>query len=320
MNEHMHYDEADLAGVHAIAQQMGGLREDESIFAARQLDYVKARTYDRKLPPMKGLTLVPQTSEVPEWAETFTYRYFDQVGMAKVVANYADDLPRADVKGAEKTVRIKDIGDSYGYNVSELRASLALGANLPTRKASAARRAIEVKLNQIAMVGDTKYGLFGLTNHPNIGLTVVPNGDWANPTTTADQILADLDALYNAVRKQSNGVHTPNRLAVPTDQHAALTSKRLPDTMGETVWSFFKKKHVQLELEEVPELEAAGAGGTNLAVMYEFSEENLSMENPMPFNQLPAQARNLELVVPCLARTAGVTVYYPLALTKAEGI
>lgn len=320
MDQHEHYDEADLAAVHAFSPQMGGLREDESVFAARQLDYVKARTYDRKLPPMKGLTLVPQSSEVPEWAETFTYRYYDQVGMAKVVANYADDLPRADVKGAEKTVRIKDIGDSYGYNIAELRASTALGANLPTRKASAARRAIEVKLNQIAMVGDVQYGLFGLTNHPNIGLTVGLNGDWANPATTADQMLADLDALYGAVRVQSSGIHTPNRFALPNEQYAAMTSKRLPDSGGLTVAEFFKRKYPQMQYEEAPELATAGTGGTSLAVMYEFGEENLSMENPMPFNQLPAQARNLELVVPCLARTAGVTVYYPLALTKAEGL
>lgn len=318
MNRHTHYDEADLAAVQTFAPQMGGLREDESIFAARELDYVKARTYDRKLPPMKGLQLVPQTSEVPEWAETFTYRYYDQVGMAKIVANYADDLPRADVKGAEKTVRIKDIGDSYGYNIAELRASMALQANLPTRKATAARRAVDVKLNQVAMVGDPDYGLFGLTTHPNIGVTVLPHGDWANPARTADEMLEDADALWNSVRLQSKGVHTPTMWALPSIEYSLLFSRRLPDSVGKTVGEFFKGKHPGLTIEEVPEFEDAGEGGTPLTLMYEFSSDNISMENPMPFNQLPAQARNLELVVPCLARTAGVTVYYPLALTKAE--
>ncbi|WP_029046237.1 DUF2184 domain-containing protein [Cupriavidus sp. amp6] len=318
MNRHTHYDEADLAAVQTFAPQMGGLREDESIFAARELDYVKARTYDRKLPPMKGLQLVPQTSEVPEWAETFTYRYYDQVGMAKIVANYADDLPRADVKGQEKTVRIKDIGDSYGYNISELRASMALQANLPTRKASAARRAVDVKLNQVAMVGDPDYGLFGLTTHPNIGVTVLPHGDWANPARTADEMLEDADALWNSVRLQSKGVHTPTMWALPSIEYSLLFSRRLPDSVGKTVGEFFKGKHPGLTIEEVPEFQDAGEGGTPLTLMYEFSSDNVSMENPMPFNQLPAQARNLELVVPCLARTAGVTVYYPLALTKAE--
>lgn len=318
--EHMHYDQADLAGVQAFAPTMGGLREDEGIYAARELDYVKSRTYDKKLPPMKGLQLVPQSSEVPEWAETYTYKVYDQVGIARIIANYADDLPRVDVYGQEVTARIKDIGDSYGYNVGELRASMAMRTSLPTRRAAAARRAIEVKQNQIAMVGDAQHKLYGLTNHPNIGVTTGLNGNWANPATTADQILDDLNALYNAVRLQSKGVHTPNVLAIPSTQHAALYSKRLADSGGLTVGEFFIKQHPGLRIEDVPELADAGTGGVSMAIMYERSEENLSMENPMPFNQLAAQARNLELVVPCLARTGGVAVYYPLALTKAEGI
>lgn len=313
---HVHYDEADLAAVREFAPQMGGLRQDESIFAARQLDYVKSRTYDRKLPAMNGLRLVPQSSEVPEWAETFTYRIYDQVGMAKIVANYADDLPRADVKGEEKTVRIKDIGDSYGYNIAELRASLHLGASLPTRKANAARRAIEVKQNQIAMIGDPAFGLYGLVTHPNIGFTVLPYGNWASSHRTGDEMLADADALYNAVRLQSRGVHTPTLWALPSVEHSLLFSRRVADSQGRTVGEFFQKKHPGLKIEEAPELQ--NVDGAPLTLMYEYSEDNLSMENPMPFNQLPAQARNLELVVPCLARTAGVTVYYPLALSKAE--
>ncbi|WP_423056875.1 major capsid family protein [Achromobacter xylosoxidans] len=42
------------------------------------------------------------------------------------------------------------------------------------------------------------------------------------------------------------------------------------------------------------------------------------MELPMPFNQLAAQARGLELVVPCLARAGGVVVYYPLSMAKGD--
>src|SRR5690606_7886447 len=105
MKKHMHYDEKDLAGILAFGASTGqAFNEDAGIIAARQLDYIKARVYERKLPPMAGLSLVPQESDAPEWAETITYRTFDQVGIAKIIANYADDLPRADVKGTEVTV------------------------------------------------------------------------------------------------------------------------------------------------------------------------------------------------------------------------
>ncbi|WP_454691136.1 DUF2184 domain-containing protein [Achromobacter aloeverae] len=321
MDKHMNYDEADLAGVLTFAPTMGSdIRQDDGVFLARQLDYVKAQTYDRKLPPMQGLVLVPVSSDAPEWAETITYRSFDQVGVAKIVGNYADDLPRADVMGKEVTVRVKDIGDSYGYNINELRASIATGTNLPTRKASAARQAVDIKLNQIALVGDTKYGLYGLLNHPNIGETVLPNGNWLDPDTTADEILEDMDALYDGVRVQSYGVHRPNVFGLPTAHYSKIYSKRLPDSNGMTIAAFFLAKHPGLALEEVPELAGAGTAGANVAIVYERSELNLNLELVMPFNQLPAQPRNLELVVPCLARAAGVSVHYPLCATKGEGI
>ena len=318
MQKHLHYDEAEKSVIAQFAQSTGNaMREDESVFAARELDYVKARVYEKKRPPMLGLGLVPIASDAPEWAETIVYKTYDTVGMAKVVANYADDLPRADVLGMEHTVRVKTVADSYGFNFMELKASAGLGTNLPTKKGDAARRAIEVKLNKVAMVGDAEYGLYGMTTHPNIGVTTLPSGKaWAQ--ATGAEIIADLDALWNAVRLQSKGVHTPNRLVVASSLHALLTSKIYTEAHGITVWEFFGKKHPSLQLVEAPEFDGAGAGGKHLLFIGEFDAENMSHELPMPFNQMEAQARNLEVVVPCYARTAGVVVHYPLAFSKCE--
>lgn len=154
----------------------------------------------------KGSGGRPKKQLIPLAGETIIYKTYDTVGMAKVIANYADDLPRADVAGTEHTVRVKSIGASYGYNVQELKASAGLGTNLPTRKGEAARRSIEVKLNQIAMTGDAAYNLHGMLTHPNIGTTTLPSAKkWAQ--ATGQEIVADLDALWNAVRLQSQGVH-----------------------------------------------------------------------------------------------------------------
>lgn len=316
---HMQYDAADVPGIREFAASVQTtFTEDQSIFAARQLDFVKAQTYDRKPPPMNGLLLVPQVSDVPEWAESITYRTYTAVGMAKVIANYADDLPRADVGGAETSVPVRTIGDSYGYNINELNASVAMGAQLPQRKANAARRAIEIKLAQIAMVGDTPHGLFGITNHPNIGATTGLTGSWGTAGTTALQIVADVDILWNAVRTQSVGIHTPNTLAIPSSSYAAMTSKYVADTGGKSAFDIVKAKYPNLKITDLPELEVVA--GATWAIIGEFGAENAALEAVMPFNQLPAQARNLELVVPCMARTGGVSVHYPLAFTTAVGL
>lgn len=316
--EHMNYDAADLSAISALSPNLEFRSDEDGVMTARQLDYVKTRIYEQETPPLTGLQLVPVSTEVPEWAETYTWRMYDEVGMAKFVANYADDLPRADVKGTEQTSRIRDIGASYGYNIAELRASNATGTNLPTRKGNAARRSIEQLLNRVALIGDTDYGFYGIANHPNIGETTV-SGAWSAAATTGDSILTDLITMYNAVLNQSYDNHTPNTLALTSEARAAVTTKRVSDSNGKTVWQFFSEQYPGVTLMSSRELAGVEAG-SDIAIMYERNADNMSIELPMAFNQLAAQARNLELVVPCLARCGGVTLYYPLSITKAVGV
>lgn len=319
---HTHYDEQDLPALKAVEQHVlaaigaVNMREDASIFAARELDYVKAQVYERKFPEMMGLTLVPTSSDAPEWAETITYTYYDEVGMAKIIANYADDLPRADVAGQEKTVRVKVIGDSYGYNFRELAASLATGKNLPQRKAMAARRAIDIKLNSIAMIGDDSHGLFGLVSHPNIGMTTLPSGkNWATGNPTPQELIKDVNAMYDAVRIQSKGVHKPNKMLLATSRLNILKRTLVPDSGGKSVLALLKENFDGVEFVEVPELDSQSS---TIMFMGEFDESNINHELPMPFMQHPAEQRNLEIVINCTASSAGVIVYYPLAFTKGN--
>lgn len=318
----MNYDESDLTSVQEYSAKNGlAFNEDQSVFLARQLEYVRSRVYETKRPPMSALSFIPVTSEAPEWADTVITRTFDAVGMAKIISNYADDLPRADVAGSERAVRVKDIGVSYGYNVAEVRsASAPGGTNLPERKGNAARRAVEKKLNQIAMIGDPQYGLFGLLNHPNIGVTTGLTGNWSAGATTALQIVTDVDILVDAVVNQSGGVHYPNLLVLPQAALSAMGRKYMADTGGKSAFDIVRNKYPDMRILGIPEFNAGQAAVTSTVVIGEFTEENLYLDVPMAFNQLPAQARNLEWVVDCLARSAGLAVEYPLALTRASGV
>lgn len=308
-------DQAELNEISRCLNAAGVFNQDAGLFTARQLEYVRNKVYEEKLPQMNGLSLVPISSEAPEWAETIVEKTYDMVGMAKIIANYADDLPRADVATTERAVKVKDIGASYGYSLSELKASTAIGQPLPQAKGRAARRAVETKMNEIALTGDADYGLNGLINHPNLG-EVGLTGGWE--TATAEKILEDLDNLYNTVILQSKGVHQPTHLVMSLTDYQTLGSKYMSDADKTTVLAFFQKKYPNLVIQGIWELEKAGSGGKNLVICYEKHKDNLSLEVPMDFTQLPAQERNLELVVNCLARIAGVFLRYPLSAVKAE--
>lgn len=329
----------------AVVQSLAGQRARDgsrldgvsgaSAFFARELDYVKAKAYDKQYPELSALAYMPQTSEVNEGAETATWYGYEVTGLADIINNYAEDLPRADVMGKPTTVQIKSIGDSYGYNAQEMRASIYTGKGLDARKATAARRAHDTKVNQIAFVGDKKSGLIGIFSDdagiPEYALSEVNVGSEGEPDQktefqykTADQILADLNGMQAYVDQLTNSIERPDTLALPSFIYMDLATRRLPDT-DITILSFLKANSPYIKNFESWNELGAGATmfnptGKNVAFLYTKSTEKFSLETPMPFRQYPVQIRNLETIVPCESRSAGLMIYYPFSMLLAKGI
>ena len=132
------------------------LDQGEQVFFEDQLTLVKARTYDVIHKDLKALTLLPVSTEQDDAAEHIEYRSYDQVGMAKIVSDYANDFPRVDTLGTKKSVQVHSLGDSYGYSIQEIRRAARANFNLDARRAMAARRGIEEKQDHIAWFGDAK--------------------------------------------------------------------------------------------------------------------------------------------------------------------
>lgn len=316
----MHYDEADYRAV----MNTGRLDANEGMFFARQLEYVKSQTYDVKRVNLSAFTLMPVSTSIPEGATTHTYRQYDTVGMAKVIANYANDLPRADVVGKEVTSSIRSIGNSYGYNTQEIRSAIFAGQNLNARKAAAASRAHQEKINQLAFSGDTEYGLPGLLSNSNVPeVTLLADGTGSSKTfasKTADKIVRDVNALINKVITQSKGVHRVNQVWLPIEQYALLATTQNSSASDATILEFLQKNHPGVTFIQVVELDAAGAGGTDRMYAMENSIDNWQLEIPMMMRQYSPQQRGLEFEVPMESRFAGVIIEYPLAFAFADGI
>ena len=305
--------------------------ESATAFFARELDQVKAKTYDKLYPELSALAYFPITSEVNEGAETTTYYSYDITGMAAIINNYATDLPRVDVKGESHTAHSKSIGDSYGYNVQEMRASRMAGKSLDARKGAAARRASDYMVNKIAFAGDAKHNLVGIfsegTDIPLYTLSdVTIDGkkytDWAHKT--ADQILEDINGMQKFVDKITMSIEKPDTLALPAYVYMDLATRRIPDTET-TVLSFVKEHAPYLKnFESMAELQDTATdintSGKNVAFMYTKDAEKFSLEMPLPFYQYPLQVQKLETEIPCEARTAGLIIYYPLSMLLAYGV
>lgn len=316
----MKYDANDLRAIEAS----GRFDANESMFFARQLEAIKAQTYDVKRANLNALQLMPVSTDVPEGATTITYRQYDTVGMAKVIANYANDLPRADVTGKEFTSNIRSIGNAFGYNTQEIRSAIFAGVNLPARKAMAATRAHQEKINALAFTGDADHGLPGLISNANVPeVTLAADGTGSSKTfasKTADKIVRDVNSLINKIISQSKGVHRATEVWMPVEQYALIATTQNSTASDTTILAFLQQVHPGVTFRQVVELGGAGESGTDRMYAIENSRDNWAIEIPMMMKMYSPQQKGLEFEVPVESRFGGVIIEYPLALVFADGV
>lgn len=302
----------------------GKLDANESLLFARQLEYISREVMKAEYVTNSAFSFFPVTSEVPAGATSFTYTMYDQVGLAKVISNYAKDLPRADVTAKQFNYPVQTIGISYGYNTQEIRSSQMTGMKLPADKAQAARDGHAMKINQLAFYGETEYGIPGFFTNANVpAVTIAADGTGATKTfstKTADQIIRDVQSVINAIIVQSKGLYRPNVVALPVAQYAQLNALARSTTTDTTVMQFLRNTNPGVEFMPVYELAGSGTAGVDrMYAMYK-SSDVLNLEIPMMLEEHAPQPQGLEFVVPMESRFAGVRVRRPLAIAYGEGI
>lgn len=301
------------------------LDDNDLFFFARELEFIKAQSYDIQYPQLMSFSLIPIDTSAGPGAESITYQSFNSTGSAKVISSYADDLPRADVRGQEFTSPVRGIGCSYGYNLQEIRAAQMAGRSLTDRQAAAARLAHDQRVNYIAFFGDPNFNLGGFLNNPDVPATTVPADGTGNTTEwvnkTPDQILRDMNLFANMIPVATLGVEAPNTLLLPIEQYTLVASTPRSPNSDTTILQYFIENNPYVKnVQMVPELAGAGPMGSDIMMAYDKNPRKVTMEIPMPYTQHPPQERVLEFVVPCESRYGGVLFYYPLSANIGEGI
>lgn len=305
-----------------------GIRFDEndermdakySAILARELEFVRAQTYDIVYPDKKARMLIPVDTTVPAGAETIQYDQWDLFGMAHVISNYADDLPMVDVLKERFSTVVQTIGDAYQWSIQDLeRVAMVPGANLSQRRAGAARMVIENKIEDIAAFGLPIGGLRGLLNHPNVTLVSPTTGTWS--TATAEQMCDDLNKLVEQVVTQTDETFPPNTVVMSSTQRGQMATKKFTNTDTTALKWFLENNQYINSIETWAKSKLANAAGTGPRIAcYRRDPVVMQLVIPREFTQQPPQARNLSFVVPCHARIGGVVVYYPLALAYMDG-
>ena len=197
--------------------------------------------------------------------------------------------------------------------------------NLEARKALSARRGVDLKLNNIAWFGDAEHGIVGFINNPNIATVTIPADGTGSSALfvdkTPDQIIRDMNAIINEVSNNTNGVEMPDTVLLAPAVYDLLESTPKSQYSDRTILEFLRGAHPEVQRwMKIGELKGAGTGATDMVIAGVFRPEYIRQENPVRFEQLPVQYRNLEYVVPCVSRTLGVTVNVPICFASAYGM
>jgi hypothetical protein len=298
---------------------------NEAAFFARELESIKAQTFDILYPELRGRDFVPVDGSAGQGATQVTYQQFDRVGRAKIIAPNARDVPRVDVLGKEFPRPVRPWADAYGWTVFEVQSAAMINRNLNARKASAARRAIEEGLDETAAVGAPDYGIpTGVINDAAVPTQSVPNGGGGNPewtTKTADEIIADVSAAVQRIVTASLGIHRPDTIILPDAQHALISTTPRSTQSDTTILEFILRSFPSITaIEPWYRLAGAGVGPSDRMIVYKRSADMLTQDITQEFTQLPTQEVGLEFVVNAFAQTAGTAIYYPLSMDYSDDI
>ena len=301
---------------------MSDFRMDEAgLFLERQLEFIRPQVFEVTYADIKYPTLLPVTSEAGPGAQTFTYRIMDSTGEFKLIADAADDLPRADISQVEKSINIRSFGGSFGYTVQELRAAQMANIALEQRRASAVRRAYEEKVEAVAMFGEPSVNLAGFFN--NATVDIIAADRWFTGSTasgTAQDMLELLNYGVSAIINASKMKEQPDTILLAYEDYNKISTTRNSDSSDVTVLEYFLRTNPYIRnVEPVNQLDADNSVlNTNRMVVYKRDPEKVQLHIPQPLELFPPQQRGLEFIVPAHARVGGVALYYPKSVIYVQ--
>jgi hypothetical protein len=299
---------------------MAQVDSSETLVFARQLEQVASKVFKTQYPELKSASLIPTNNEVSEGVEFYPYRIWDEYVMAKIVGNYSTDYPLVNASAREVTTTFFKVGDAFMHSIDDLRAAARAGVPLSSLQASLARRGIELAREDIAAIGVPEKGTYGLANHPNVTVAVLPTGDWANPAVTGLEILGDLNYLLTTGASETNEIIQFDTVILPYSlyRHAELKLLNDANSSNVSVLQMFKSQNPGVSVVSWNKLETAGADGGPRIVAYKRSSDILEFLVQTEFETFPPEYRALTWTTYCRGAFGGVVVYQPAGLLYSD--
>ncbi len=304
---------------------------NETLFLERELTQLRVKMFEQQFPPSLARTFAPKATDIAASADTYSFKVYKPVGMAKLIAYKAGDIPRVDVVATEVLGKVRPIGAAYGWDINELREAARLGLQLPEVKARAARDFIERGIDNCLAFGSLPdeaglypdVGLNGLANNTLVtALTVLTGGFWVDVNGVANPapldpavIMRQLQNMISTIGNTSKDVFKANTLLLPTAHYEYIRGATFSALTGESILTVWQRNNPQITtIAPWYKLNGAGVGGLPRAIAYQKDPMILESVIPQEFEVMPPEMKGFEFVNNCHARCGGVKIYQPLAM------
>lgn len=303
---------------------------------------VNQTVYETRFPDWDFGRLVYVDTTGPAWSPGILTYTSDLSGRANWQSGNAKDIPLADVSQDMQTKTFQLAAIGYQWNIEEVNTAYQVGANLPDRRARAARLAYTKFMYDLTLFGSAEKGLGGITNYAGV-TTAAAAADgtgsvtfWVDEdgvgTKTPAQIVRDINVALQGIALASFETEMADTVLLPVEAYNYIAATPYSATTMETILSFVQRTNIYtmttgrpLTIRAVRELGTAATtgatDGTGRMVAYKNDQDYVKLHLPMPHQFLPVyQDGPLNWTIPGIFRTGGVELLTTVAFRYIDGI
>lgn len=307
--------DAEQAKITAHLEQMGVDKADAAgIWTVKQLTETLKRNYEKEYPYNSVVNIFPVSNEIPSHAKYFEYPEFDGVGIAKIIADYSDDLPLVDAFMTEKQGKVFRFGNAFLVSVDEIKAGAATGQPLQARKQALAFEAHDNVLDKLVWQGSTPHGITSVFNAPNVNQIAANASGWTDAKNAVD----DITSMIDSVEIATQGISHVTDIILPASARRVMQGLVAGTTIS--YGELFTRNNPGLTIRYLQFLDNYDGAGGKAALAFEKDTLNLSIEIPEATNVLPSQPKDLHFKYPVTSKSTGLVIYRPLTVSVLKGI
>lgn len=313
--------DAKLATIRA-ENESRGLRFDDAALniSLEQLEHLETTVQETLYQKLQSQNFIPFASRYSDAIDAITYQKITHVGQAKLAHDESEDGPDVSF-GEEKYSRnVYPIRAHYHYSLQSERAASLLKFDEAAEKAKASAAAIARKHDRLAAIGEAGTSMSeGFLNSSAVSLVTPDTGNWLNPATTAEQIIADISKATRTILDGTEDNFEANTLLLDVATYETLRLKKIDNPSMPLI--NYIEANFNLKVEKWNFLKDKNAGGNGpRAVFYHKSPEILEYAAVRVYSELPPERQGFVWKVHSEGRSGGTVIYQPRAIVYMDGL